>query len=200
MIAHLNGNLLFKSTQFVIIDNSGVGYEVTVPLSTFYSLPEKDERVNLHIYTHIREDAFNLFGFQTILEKKIFLLLISVSGIGPKLAVNILSGIGPDELLEAIAYGDAIRLQAIPGIGKKTAQRIALELKDKAAGIKGEQLPVGRDVVSEQKKQVLDDTISALLNLGYPAKSATISTEKAYAATGKEDLEGLIKEALRLLV
>ena len=115
MIAHINGALFSKTTQSVIIEAAGIGYEVFVPLSTFYTLPEKDERVSLHIYTHVREDALHLYGFQTRLEKNLFMLLISISGIGPKLAANILSGIGPQDLLEAIVRGDAIQLQAIPG-------------------------------------------------------------------------------------
>ncbi len=137
MIAHLSGTLLTKAPQSVIIDNAGIGYEVTVPLSTFYALPEKDGRVSLHIYTHVREDALMLFGFYTPLEKEIFTMLISVSGIGPKLATNILSGIGPEQLLEAMARGDTARMQSIPGVGKKTSERIALELRDKAMKLKG---------------------------------------------------------------
>ena len=119
MIAHLNGVLLTKTPQSIIIDVGGVGYEAVVPLSTFYALPEMNERVVLLIYTHVRDDALTLFGFHTRLEKDLFVMLISVSGIGPKLAVNVLSGIGPQDLLGAIAKGDALRLQAIPGVGKK---------------------------------------------------------------------------------
>jgi Holliday junction DNA helicase RuvA len=125
MIAHLSGQLFKKSTQSVIIEAGGIGYEVFVPLSTFYALPETGERVNLNIFTHVREDALILFGFSTRLEKELFLMLISVSGIGPKLSVNILSGIGPQDLLKAMARGDAVRLQAIPGVGKKTHRFLA---------------------------------------------------------------------------
>ena len=199
MIAHLTGIVLRKSTQSLIIENNGIGYEVIVPFSTFYTLPKEDERVNLHIHTHVREDAIILFGFHTPLEKEIFLMLISVSGIGPKLAINILSGIGPDELLEAMAHGDALRLQAIPGVGKKTAERIALELKDKALKVRGDSkaLPTGR--LSDKDEEVYDDALSALLNLGYPAKSAKRAVEKAIAQIKDVTLEGLIKEALRSL-
>ena len=108
MIAYLSGSLLEKSPQSIVINNSGVGYEVLIPLSTFYALPEKDDKVSLYIHTHVREDALTLFGFQTVLEKNVFLLLKSVSGIGPKLAINILSGIGPDELIDAIAQGETV--------------------------------------------------------------------------------------------
>jgi Holliday junction DNA helicase RuvA len=200
MIAHLNGIVLTKSTQSLILDNNGIGYEVIVPLSTFYALPKEDERVNLHIHTHVREDAIILFGFYTSLEKDIFLMLISVSGIGPKLAVNILSGIGPDELLQAMAHGDAPRLQAIPGVGKKTAERIALELKDKALAVTRDSKALPTKMVRDKDEEVYDDALSALVNLGYPAKSAKRAVEKALIHTKDVTLEGLIKEALRSLV
>lgn len=199
MIAHLSGQLFKKTTQSVIIDTGGIGYEVFVPLSTFYALPETDERVNLHIFTHVREDALVLFGFHTRLEKDIFLMLISVSGIGPKLSVNILSGIGPQELLDAMARGDAVRLQAIPGVGKKTAERIALELKDRASRIIGrEEIPLAA-VPEGEDKRLIDDSLSALLNLGYSQKSAGQAIEKARSVIKEMSLEGLIKEALRIL-
>ena len=199
MIAHLKGILFRKTTQSIIIDVSGVGYEVSVPLSTFYSLPETDEMVSLQIYTHVKDDSLTLFGFNTSLEKALFLMLISVSGIGPKLSINILSGMGPEDLLEAIANGDAIRLQAIPGIGKKTAERIALELKDRASKAIGEmdispiRLPQGED------RQTMDDALSALLNLGYPSKSAKMAIDKARSRAKDMTLEDLIREALRTL-
>ncbi|MBW2142880.1 MAG: Holliday junction branch migration protein RuvA, partial [Deltaproteobacteria bacterium] len=151
MIAHLKGSVFRKTTESVIIDANGIGYEVFVPLSTFYNLPDEAGSVSLHIYTHVREDILALFGFHTKLEKNIFLMLIFVSGIGPKLALNILSGMGPQELLEAIARGDSLRLQAIPGVGKKTAERIALELKDRALKVLGQEkvptphIPEGKD-------------------------------------------------------
>ena len=199
MIAHLVGILLKKTTQSIIIDNGGIGYEVISPLSTFYALPEEEEKVSLHIYTHVREDALTLFGFHTILEKNLFRMLISVSGIGPKLAINILSGMGSDELLEAIAHGDAIRLQSIPGVGKKTAERMALELKDKALGIRTDlDIPLV-PITSDEDKRVLDDALSALSNLGYPEKSAKSAVHKAISGAKEITLEGVIKEALRLL-
>ena len=199
MIAHLNGTLLEKTTQSVIIDNGGIGYEVIVPLSTFYSIPEENENVSLHIYTYVREDALLLFGFLTTLEKEIFVMLKSVSGIGPKLAINILSGIGPHDLLEAMAHGDAVRLQSIPGVGKKTAERIALELSDKASRARDNlQMPFTQAIESEDKR-VLDDAVSALLNLGYPVKSAKRGVEMALLSVKDINLENLIKEALKLL-
>jgi Holliday junction DNA helicase RuvA len=199
MIAHLSGQLFKKSTQSVIIEAGGIGYEVFVPLSTFYALPEIGERVNLHIFTHVREDALILFGFYTNLEKELFLMLISVSGIGPKLSVNILSGIGPQELLKAMGRGDAVRLQAIPGVGKKTAERIALELKDRASRIIGlEEIPL-EPVMEAADRRLIDDSLSALLNLGYSRKSAGRAIEKAQSVVKEMSLEGLIKEALKLL-
>jgi Holliday junction DNA helicase RuvA len=199
MIAHLSGLLFGKTTQSVIIDANGIGYEVFVPLSTFYTLPEKDERVSLQIYTHVKEDALTLFGFHTRLEKSLFLMLISVTGIGPKLSLNILSGIGPQDLLEAIARGDAIRLQAIPGIGKKTAERIALELKDRALKILGQHEVLPCPAPEGEGKLIVDDTMSALLNLGYSSKSANMAIVKAQSVIKEMTLEGLIREALRIL-
>ena len=183
----------------MIIDITGVGYEVYAPLSTFYELPDENEPVSLHIHTHVREDALILFGFKTPLEKDLFLMLISVSGIGPKLAINVLSGIGPDELLQAIAHGDAPRLQTIPGVGKKTAERIALELRDKASKL-GEkmEIPQPHSLRGEAKK-IAEDAVSALANLGYPIKSAQRAVEKALSGSEHIELEGLIKEALRML-
>ena len=199
MIAHLHGTLLKKTPQSMIIDNAGIGYEVSVPLSTFYALPDETEEVSLHIYTHVKEDALMLFGFHTPLEKDIFLLLISVSGIGPKLSLNILSGIGPEELLGAIARKDAVRLQSIPGVGKKTAERIALELGEKAQRIMGDMKPTMPQVVVGADKKVLDDAVSALLNLGYSSKLSKNAVEKAHSGREDMSLESLIREALRVL-
>jgi Holliday junction DNA helicase RuvA len=199
MIAFLNGILLTKTPHRIVIDNGGIGYEVFVPLSTFYALPDRQERVSLHIYTHVREDAIMLFGFQTLLEKQIFALLISVSGIGPKLATNILSGIGPEELLEAMARGDAAKLQSIPGVGKKTAERIALELKEKALKLMGEAEPLTALALPIEDKQLYEDALSALVNLGYSAKAAKDSVEKARSRLKEPSLETWIKEALRIL-
>jgi len=199
MIAHLSGLVFRKTTQSVIIDVNGIGYEVIVPLSTFYNLPDEAGRADLHIHTHVREDTLALFGFHTRLEKDIFLMLISVSGIGPKLAINILSGIGPQELLEAIAYGNSVRLQAIPGVGKKTAERMALELKDRALKAFGQEELPAPDIPEGEDKRRIDDALSALLNLGYSPKYAKPALDKARTSTKEMTLEGLIREALRLL-
>lgn len=199
MIAHLSGPVFRKTTQSVIIEAGGIGYEVFVPLSTFYTLPEKNEKANLHIYTHVREDALLLFGFQTRLEKELFLMLISVSGIGPKLSLNILSGIGPQELLEAVARGDAVRLQAIPGVGKKTAERIALELKDRACRLVDQEEITPQPILEGEEKGFVDDALSALLNLGYSPKAANMAVEKARSQASEMTLEEFIREALKVL-
>jgi len=199
MIAHLKGILFKKTTQSIIIDVGGVGYEVSVPLSTFYSLPETDEKVSLQIHTHVKDDSLTLFGFNTSLEKTLFLMLVSVSGIGPKLSINILSGMGPQDLLEAIAHGDAIRLQAIPGIGKKTAERIALELKDRASKALVEMDISPMPIPQGEDRRTMDDALSALMNLGYPPKSATMAIERAKSRVKEMTLEDLIREALRIL-
>jgi holliday junction DNA helicase RuvA len=199
MIAFLNGILLTKTPQRVVIDNNGIGYEVFVPLSTFYALPDLREKVSLHVYTHVREDALILFGFQTLLEKQIFTLLIAVTGIGPKLAVNILSGIGPEELLHAMTRGDALKMQTIPGVGRKTAERIALELKEKALKLWGEAASLPEAALPPDEKQVYEDALSALVNLGYSAKAAKECVEKARSRLTEPSLETWIREALRLL-
>jgi Holliday junction DNA helicase RuvA len=199
MIAHLTGLLFGKTPQSIVVEAGGIGYEVFVPLSTFYSLPEKNERVNLHIYTHVREDALLLFGFHTKLEKDLFRMLITVSGIGPRLALNILSGIGPQDLSEAIGQGDSVRLRAIPGVGKKTAERITLELKDLASQILAPQTELSPLTMVEGDRPIDEDALSALLNLGYPSKVAKQAIEKAHSRVEERTLEGLIKEALRIL-
>jgi len=199
MISHLSGTLFEKSTQSIIIEVGGVGYEVFVPLSTFYALPEKQGSVSLHIHTHVREDALVLFGFSTRLEKSLFLMLVSVSGIGPKLSANILSGMGAEELLRAIASGDAHGLQAIPGIGKKTAERIALELKDRAAAFSDEADMPPMQTPGTEAERRMEDALSALLNLGYSIKMAKAAIEKAKILVKDKTLEGLIKESLKIL-
>ena len=199
MIGYLRGTLLQKSPQGLTVDVNGVGYEVNVPLSTFYGLPDVGYQVALFIHTHVREDALVLYGFQSALEKQIFLLLTSVSGIGPRLSLNILSGIGPRELLEAISSGDGERLQAVPGIGRKTAERIALELRDKAGRIiRAEGRPQG-PVTAKSERAALDDALSALVNLGYAPKAAKTALEKTTARIADADLETLIREALKII-
>lgn len=199
MIACLNGSILKKGPQWVIVDVGGVGYEVFIPISTFYALGEVGESVRLEIYTHVRDDALVLFGFDTPLEKDLFLMLISVSGIGPKLAVNILSGMGPQDLLNAMSQGDAGRIQAIPGVGKKTADRIALELRDRAAKAAQAGGVTPLTEVDRAGQSLVDDSLSALVNLGYSKKAANAAIEKARARLKDVSLETLIREALTIL-
>ena len=199
MIAYLSGTLLSKNPQSLVVDINGVGYQIFIPLSTFYQLPDEMEKVGLHVYTHVREDTLQLFGFQTETEKEVFLLLISVSGIGPKVALNILSGMGFKELLSAIVRADSEKISSIPGVGKKTSQRITLELKEKAS-----KLAEGIEVALEQKvevrdKEIYEDALSALINLGYASKAAKRAIEIALGRDQEMNIETLLKEALRNL-
>jgi len=199
MIAHLTGILFSKNPQSVIVDTAGVGYQIFIPLSTFYQLPDEMEKVSLHVYTHVREDILQLFGFQTEIEKETFSLLISVSGIGPKLALSILSGIGLEDLLSAIVRADSERIAAVPGVGKKTSQRITLELKEKASYLsEGIEVPP-KEKVEIKNKEIFDDALSALINLGYPSKSAKRAIENVLRKDNEINLETLLKEALRSL-
>jgi Holliday junction DNA helicase RuvA len=199
MIAHLTGILFSKSPQSVIVDTAGVGYQIFIPLSTFYQLPGELEKVNLHVYTHVRQDVIQLFGFQTERERAVFSLLISVSGIGPKLALNILSGIGLDDLLSAIGRADSERIAAVPGVGKKTSQRITLELKEKASYLsEGIEAPP-RERPQIKDMGIFDDALSALINLGYQSRFAKRAIENVLFKDNEIDLETLLKEALRSL-
>ncbi len=197
MIAHLRGHILEKHPNRIVVDVGGVGYDVSVPLSTFYGLGDPGSEISLRIHTHVREDALALYGFGTILEQDLFERLISVSGIGPKVAMGVLSGIEPQELMRAIERGDVARLTAIPGVGKKTSERIVLELKDRLPRV--EVAPVGAGGGETGHSAVRDDVLSALLNLGYHRPLA----EKAVAAAIKTvvdgDFERTLKQALREL-
>jgi Holliday junction DNA helicase RuvA len=199
MIAHITGTLLSKNPESAIIDTTGVGYQLLVPLSTFYKLPDELEKVSLFVYTHVRENSFQLFGFQTKIEKKIFLLLISVSGIGPKLALNILSGIGPDDLLNAIITSNSERISDVPGVGKKTAQRITLELKEKASSLSIDIEPLPRKTFQVENKEIFDDALSALINLGYHSKPAKKVIEDILRINKEMNLEELLRLVLQNL-
>jgi Holliday junction DNA helicase RuvA len=199
MIAHITGTLFSKSPQSVVVDTAGVGYQIFIPLSTFYQLPNETEKVSLHVYTHVREDMLQLFGFQTGMEKQLFLLLISVSGIGPKLALNILSGIGLEDLISAIVRADSERIAAVPGIGRKTSQRITLELKEKVSSLSEGMEMRPREEARIRKKEDFDDALSALINLGYPSRSAKKAIEAVLEGDSEMNLETLLREALRNL-
>lgn len=200
MIALVRGTLAYKSTDHVIIDVGGVGYRLSIPLSTFYSLPETGE-VSLFAHTHVREDALLLYGFLTLEEKNLFVILIGISGVGPKLAVNILSHIPAGDLKRAIAAGDIQRLSGLPGIGKKTAERLVLELKDKVGTAGGFQVsPETINAVGTMDSILSDDVISALVNLGYKenlARKVLDSMELTPGLTMEETLKGALKVLIR---
>lgn len=198
MIAFLEGRLLSKSPEYIIVSTQGVGYQVAVPLTSFYELPAVEEGVRLHIYTHVREDAIQLFGFLTAEEKKIFLLLLGVSGIGPKVALNILSGISSQELSQALLTEDSARIQRVPGVGKKTAERIVLELKDKIKKLSPGPLPMS--VPKSEEESPWEDALSALMNLGYPNAVAEKALGQIKNQTeGLISLEDLLRMALKAL-
>jgi Holliday junction DNA helicase RuvA len=199
MIARLQGTLVSKRVEGIVVDVHGVGYQVLVPLSTYYILPEVEHSVTLLTTMHIREDAWRLYGFATQEEQALFELLVSVSSIGPRLALNMLSSVAPSDLQQAIVGADIRRLQAIPGIGRKTAERVILELKDKIIHLT--LAPTGQaQMAPTADDQLLDDVVSALLNLGYKRAEA----EKAVQAVRRKQdgtmaLQTLLKDALQLL-
>jgi len=200
MIARINGILLYKSTDYAIADVNGMGYRVFVPLSTFYELPDIGQPVTLNIYTHFKADSIGLFGFNTREEMDIFKLLILVTGIGPKLAVNILSGISVAEFVKAVSEGDIARLMSIPGVGKKMAERMILELKDKVLMLapEGTVPTVGDERLSEEV--IEEDALSALVNLGYKRNTAKNVLDKMIHESSEElTFEVLLKEALKNL-
>ena len=197
MIAHLKGKLTYKSPIEIAIDVNGVGYQVFVPLSTFYALPELKEDVFLDIHTHMREESLKLFGFYTTDEKKIFEKLIAINKVGPKLALTILSGMSPAELFTAIDSNDIGKLSTIPGIGRKTAERLILEMRDKMDGIS-----LDSDIKKDSIPQngLFDDALSALVNLGYKKNQAEQTLKKVYPEGEVGDsIEDIIKKSLNLL-
>ena len=198
MIALLRGTLVDKAPQRVIVDVGGVGYDVQVPLSTFYVLGEAGSPVSLRIHTHVREDTIALFGFATPLELDLFERLIGISGIGPRLALSVLSGIEPGELIRAIRLQDVARLTAIPGIGKKTAERIGLEMKDRIPAALQSAGPA--TAALSPRDQMRDDLISALMNLGYQRAAAEKALEGTLQHSSDAGFETALKETLRRLM
>lgn len=195
MIARLSGTLLELKTNGVVLDVAGVGYELAIPLGTFSALPPAGEKAVLHVHTHVREDAIQLFGFATREEKAVFERLISVSGIGPKVALTVLSGLPLPELVGAIVSQNARLLSTIPGVGKKLAERLGLELKEKLSGF-GLGAAPGAPAA---KTSVVDDAIGALQNLGYKALQAEQAVEKAVTSVGPADLNKILQAALKSL-
>ena len=186
MIGSLRGILISKTPDNIVVEACGVGYRVNVPVSTLSALPDEGAEVFLHIYTHVREDALQLFGFSTGEEKKIFTTLLGITGIGPKMALNILSGMPAKDFYEAVESEDIAKLCRVPGLGRKTAQRLILELREK--------LPK----TGEARGHVFDDTLSALINFGYKKAEAQKSLEKALG-NGHTRIEDLLKESLKYL-
>jgi len=191
MIAHLRGRLLSKEPNRIVIEAGGVGYEVVVSIPTFTELPGVGNEVAVHIHTHVREDALALFGFLRLPEKQLFERLISVSGIGPKLAVTILSGMSTEFLVAAIRGNDVGSLTRIPGIGKKTAERMVLELRDKLQALPAAAVPSATPVEA--------DVLSALMNLGYQQAAAEKAVAKAREQGSTDGFESMFRQALALL-
>jgi Holliday junction DNA helicase RuvA len=198
MIAALSGRLAEKEPNRIIVDVGGVGYDVAVPLSTYYKLGERGSEVALRVHTHVREDTLALYGFSTALELQIFERLIGISGIGPKLALAVLSGIDVTDLVRAVQAGDVGRLTAIPGIGKKTAERIGLELKDKLPKGIIDETAAGPDA-GAPGGALRQDLLSALLNLGYHRPLAEKAVDAALARVESPAFETVLKRALREL-
>ncbi|MBI4482120.1 MAG: Holliday junction branch migration protein RuvA [Acidobacteria bacterium] len=198
MIAQLTGKLLSKKPSSVIIDVHGVGYEVAIPLSTFYTLGDEGSSVSLKVHTHVREDAITLIGFHSQLEKELFLKLINVSGVGPKLGLLILSGMEPEQLVRAIRRSDLGRLTGIPGVGKKTGERIVVELRDKMVKLAVPEEEGAVPPLSE-KDQVSEDVISALVNLGYQRAPAEKAVQEAARDGASREVQELLKRSLRHL-
>jgi holliday junction DNA helicase RuvA len=204
MIAHLSGTLLSKHATSVILDVAGVGYEVTIPLSTFYELEDAGSKVQLRIYTHVREDALQLYGFKSTRERELFLRLISVSGIGPKLGITLLSGMSADEIIASIRTNNLARLTLVPGIGRKTAERLVIELRDKVASLSSPELeeelgPESGFPAVSSEDSMRSDALSALLNLGYQRSSAEKAVTSAINEGGDLSVESILRNSLRKL-
>jgi Holliday junction DNA helicase RuvA len=199
MIAFLRGRIHDKQPNTVTVDVGGVGYEVHVPLSTFYNLGDEGAEISLRVYTHVREDTLQLYGFLTELERQLFERLIGISGIGPKLAIVALSGMEPRELVAAVQRADVARLTTIPGIGKKTAERIVLELKDRLTQIAAP-VVVGGAPAASSADQLRTDLLSALLNLGYHRQQAEKAIDATVTSNPNATLEHAVRTALRELM
>lgn len=200
MIALIKGKIAYKGISHVVVDTQGVGYRVFIPLTTFYELPDLGHVVTLHIHTHVKQDAISLFGFYTLQERELFQLMISVSGIGPKIAMNILSGISSNDLLQAISGGNLGKLVSIPGVGKKMAERLILELKEKVIKkMVAEHIPAA-DTEQKAAEIVKEDALSALVNLGYKSNLAKDALDKALQAAQQElAMDQLLKNTLKIL-
>jgi Holliday junction DNA helicase RuvA len=205
MIAHLSGTLLSKQATSAIVDVAGVGYEVAIPLSTFYELGEPGATVQLRVYTHVREDAIQLFGFKTARERELFLHLISVNGVGPGLAIKLLSGMSADEMIASIRTNNLIRLVAIPGVGRKTAERLVVDLREKMAALSSPALEeefaaqAGSAQPATTEDGMRNDAMSAMANLGYQKSAAEKAVKAAIDEGGDLSVELILRRSLRSL-
>jgi Holliday junction DNA helicase RuvA len=200
MIALISGKIVHKGISHVIVDVHGVGYRIFIPLTTFYELPEAGQVITLHVHTNVKQDAINLFGFYTVQERDLFQLMISVSGIGPKMSMNILSGISAQELLRAISGGNVGKLVNIPGVGKKMAERLILELKEKVIKkMMIEEMPAADDQ-HQAGEIIIEDALSALVNLGYKSNVAKDALDKVLQTSEEElGMDKLLKKTLKIL-
>ena len=200
MIALISGKIVHKGISHVIVDVQGVGYRIFIPLTTFYELPEAGQIITLHVHTNVKQDAINLFGFYTVQERDLFQLMISVSGIGPKMSMNILSGISAQELLRAISGGNVGKLVNIPGVGKKMAERLILELKEKVIKkMMMEKMPAADDQ-HQAREIIIEDVLSALVNLGYKSNVAKDALDRVLQASEEElGMDQLLKKTLKIL-
>ena len=205
MIAHLSGTLLSKQATSAIVDVGGVGYDVAIPLSTFYELGDNGAPVQLRIYTHVREDAIQLYGFKTVRERELFLQLISVSGVGPGLAIKLLSGMNAEEMIASIRTNNLARLVSIPGVGRKTAERLVVDLRDKIAALSSPALEeeyaakAAAAGVPATEDTVRNDAMSALANLGYQKAAAEKAVKTAIDEGGELTVELILRRSLRSL-
>jgi Holliday junction DNA helicase RuvA len=201
MIAYLKGKLFAKQANSVIVETGGIGYEVIIPLSTFYELGDVGSEVELRIYTHVREDTLQLFGFKTERERELYLKLISVQGIGAKSGVAMLSGMSADEIVTAIRTDNVVRLTAIPGVGKKTAERLVIELRDKMqdllSGAEKEASSAGQ--AGAPLDETYEDALSALLNLGYNRAAADKALKQTVQEGTEMSVQKLLRRSLQLL-
>lgn len=199
MIAYLSGKLLEKHANSVIVDVGGVGYEVMIPLSTFYEIGEPGTDIQLRIYTHVREDAIQLFGFKTERERELYLKLISVQGIGARSGITLLSGMSADEIISALRTDNLVKLTSIPGVGRKTAERLVIELRDKVADLTAGAAAAGARSPDVSGDAVFDDALSALINLGYQRVAAEKALKQANGEAGEQTVQKLLRRGLQIL-
>lgn len=197
MIARLAGTLLDKQPGSAVVDVGGVGYQVSIPLSTYEEIGDPGSRVELHVHTHVREDAIALYGFHTLFEKEIFTRLIGVSGIGPRTALAVLSGLGAGDLIESVRTRDVARMSSVPGVGRKTAERIVVDLADRIESLR----PVAGGAGRGGPADLREDLVSALVNLGYNARVAADAAGRVLQGAGSPPapFQALLRETLRIL-